>query len=281
MFLKIITSDISNEVKVVVKGELPADSTASRKLFPPVDLSCTPAEATASRKLFPLDNVGLTEEPDAGSLEGGFAEELTKEVSLMDFIEADSSFPKVVSLICLTEEPCPLPGGDLTEEPLPGGDFTEEAFPGGGDLTKETWPLLGGDLGDLTKELLGFLTAGSSRKLLPLEAAGFDLIIVHLVFVVMIITTITIVFFYGNLCTWVLSSLGFLGCWLVNQLFLEMKSSGIKCHLLIIVMMVTGLCYESHCISHFTSCVLYFVFCIFFLLLCLLYFMSPILNVTL
>ena len=29
------TSDMSKEVKVVVKGELLADSTASRKLFPP------------------------------------------------------------------------------------------------------------------------------------------------------------------------------------------------------------------------------------------------------
>ena len=66
-------------------------------------------------------------------------------------------------------------------------------MPGGGEWTKETWPLLGGDLGDLTKELLGFFTAGSSRKLLPLEAAGFDLIIVHLIFIVItIITTITI-----------------------------------------------------------------------------------------
>ena len=34
-----MTSDMSMEVKVVVKGELPADSTASRKLFPPLDLS--------------------------------------------------------------------------------------------------------------------------------------------------------------------------------------------------------------------------------------------------
>ena len=176
-----LTSDISREVKVVVKGELPADSTASRKLFPPDDLSWLPAEATASRKLFPPDTVGLTEEP-AGSLAGGFAEELTKEVSLIDFTEAANSLPKVVSLIGLTEEPCPLPGGDLAEEALPGGD-----------LTKETCPLLGGDLGDLTKELLGFFTAGSSRKLLPLEAAGFDLIIVHLIFIVItIITTITI-----------------------------------------------------------------------------------------
>ena len=108
----------------------------------------------------------MADEP--GSLEASFAEELTKEVSLIDFTETAKSLPKVVSLIgCLTEQACPLPGGDFTEEPLPGGD-----------LTKETCPLLGVGLPDLTKELVGFFTGGSSRKLFPLEAAGFDLIII-------------------------------------------------------------------------------------------------------
>ena len=184
---------------MVVKGELVADSTASRKLFPPDDFSWTPAEATASRKLFPL--VGLTLQP--GSLVGGFAEELTKEVSLIDFTEPANSLPKVVSLIGLTEEHCPLPGGDMAEEPLPGGD-----------LTKETCPLLGGDLDDLTKELVVFFTVGSSRKLLPLEAPGFDLIIIHVIFATIAIISTISIFKYTFFFNFELVHLGFVISWL-------------------------------------------------------------------
>ena len=97
---------------------------------------------------------------------------------MIDFTEAAKSLPKVVSF-------CPLPGGDFTEEPLPGGD-----------LTKETCPLLGVGLPDLTKELVGFFTDGSSRKLFPLEAAGFDLIIIIAVIFVTIATITTISIFF-------------------------------------------------------------------------------------
>ena len=205
-----------------------------------------PAEpATSSRKLFPPD-VDIVAEELVGSLGVRFAEVLTKEVSLIDFADAADSipkvvsfvvafpkvasfvvFPKVVSLVGLTEVPWTFPGGNLTEDDCSGGDFRNETFPGGGDFTpEEVCPLLGGDFGDLTKEL-GFLTGGASRKLLPFDAAGFDLIIIcviHIWHACYHCHHHHVLFDPRDLRTLLLSSLGFPGCWLVNQLFLEEES---------------------------------------------------------
>ena len=51
------TSDMSKEVKVVVNGELLADSTASRKLFPPKVEKQT-VSPTVSLFLPPEDDIG-------------------------------------------------------------------------------------------------------------------------------------------------------------------------------------------------------------------------------
>ena len=140
-------------------------------------------------------------------------------------------FPKVVSLVGLTEVPWTFPGGNLTEDDCSGGDFRNETFPGGGDLTpEEVCPLLGGDFGDLTKEL-GFLTGGASRKLLPFDAAGFDLINIYVILFwhACYYCHHHHVFFSSRILrTLLLSSLGFPGCWLVNQLFLEEESVKLK-----------------------------------------------------